>query len=369
MSRTKAVILSTLCALVLASCTEAPDSVKEQNQSSNDTQSKNEAITNDDSEMGEYKQALNSLNLDNMSFSQNLIIDMPTEISGGEYIYPEDFDENYVELFSHYDSDYDEANVFEEEGYYPPGPSYTNNEKGLYFSIGTDGYFYYSKDYDTQKYINEATLIQAYSAGDALVCNDGYKLEASKDEITPSEACKLAQDFADDFVQTVSYPCEFEISRVSLYETEDGYFYNIEFAQRINDVAILEYYSAYDQSLYDLAWNSVTVDIYSDEVNSFCTTGYYVQQSSYDELQSPLDPVEASEYVSEHLASNMDLEVKRMSLEYCMHDQVGGTVDTTSYYTSQICWIFYFDETPGVEKFAMLNLDDMSVKFVDNTGA
>ena len=147
-----------------------------------------------------------------------------------------------------------------------------------------------------------------------------------------------------------------------LCETDDGYFYEIGYTQKVDGVNILEYASTYDESLSNLICPTVFA-ICSDEINNFCVNYYLDEYEIEGEYTEVFDLVETTEYLSQELASKMNLKVQRVALEYCMiyTENVQEAEDGESYrediapwatacsydvYEPQICWVFYFDETP-----------------------
>ncbi|MCD7742534.1 MAG: hypothetical protein LUI06_10055 [Ruminococcus sp.] len=380
--------IALLGVLALTSCAKTPDNVKNENDSSSNI---NEKI----SEMGldvtsleqmsenvdDYVKSINEFELDNMKFSENLEIDIPTSISTGKYIIPDKYQDNYAKIFSYYDEDFEESKAIDDGTTYPTGPTYTNEDKNLQMSIGCNGFFYYMKDFDSQKYFNESTLIKTYSAGEAKNSDDKYKLENSTSEISVSEAVDIAQEFADDFVKAADYPNEFVVSRVMVFEVEDSYFYEVDYQQSVNGVNILEYNSSYDESLSALVGTGCFAYICGDEVNDFATNCYFDEQEITGEQAEAINLNDVTSYLSQNLAGKMNLEVKRIALEYCMmydgnskestesESDVSFTYTSYNIYDAQVCWVYYFDETPGAEVFAMVSCDDMSINYVDNRGA
>ncbi|MCD7742111.1 MAG: hypothetical protein LUI06_07910 [Ruminococcus sp.] len=385
--------IALLGVLALTSCAKTPDNVKNENDSSSNI---NEKI----SEMGldvtsleqmsenvdDYVKSINEFELDNMKFSENLEIDIPTSISTGKYIIPDKYQDNYAKIFSYYDEDFEESKAIDDGTTYPTGPTYSNEEKNLRLSIGCDGFFFYSKDFDDQKYYNESEYVKFYTAAEAKNCDEKYMLVDSSSEISVSEAVDIAQEFADDFVKAADYPNEFVVSRVMLSETEDGYFYEFDCTQKINSANILEYGASYDGSLENLIGTSCFGYICGEEISNFVIDCGYNEYEIEGEATETVDLVDATEYLSQNLAGRMNLEVERIALDYCMmytenvqdaeegeshREDIAPWATYCSYdvYDAQVCWVYYFDETPGAEVFAMVSCDDMSINYVDNRGA
>lgn len=137
-----------LSLLFLSSCAETPESVKKGSKNEN-TATQGYALTSLDEmskKKSEYIDELKKLECDNMNFSDILDIDIPQKIKTGDFICPTGFEDNYKEIFTHYDEDFNEANITNDDTTYPTGPSYEDKEKGLQLSIGCTGFFSYQKD-------------------------------------------------------------------------------------------------------------------------------------------------------------------------------------------------------------------------------
>ena len=127
-----------LSLLFLSSCAETPESVKKGSKNEN-TATQGYALTSLDEmskKKSEYIDELKKLECDNMNFSDILDIDIPQKIKTGDFICPTGFEDNYKEIFTHYDEDFNEANITNDDTTYPTGPSYEDKEKGLQLSIG-----------------------------------------------------------------------------------------------------------------------------------------------------------------------------------------------------------------------------------------
>ena len=131
-----------LSLLFLSSCAETPESVKKGSKNEN-TATQGYALTSLDEmskKKSEYIDELKKLECDNMNFSDILDIDIPQKIKTGDFICPTGFEDNYKEIFTHYDEDFNEANITNDDTTYPTGPSYEDKEKGLQLSIGCTGF-------------------------------------------------------------------------------------------------------------------------------------------------------------------------------------------------------------------------------------
>lgn len=373
-----------LSLLFLSSCAETPESVKKGSKNEN-TATQGYALTSLDEmskKKSEYIDELKKLECDNMNFSDILDIDIPQKIKTGDFICPTGFEDNYKEIFTHYDEDFNEANITNDDTTYPTGPSYEDKEKGLQLSIGCTGFFSYQKDFDEQKYYNESEYIKTFSYSEAMESLEKYKLAGGNEEMSPADAVKLAKDFFDDFTNFCNYPNDLSVSRISLYECSDGYFYMANYTQSVSDVNILEY-AGYDSIDENMIVSCAFAYICGNEVNNFVTNSYFEEYKIDGELTSTSDPVSAAKCLSDTLATNMKLNVKRIAIEYCMIkkgniEKSTGDEETDrekapwatycSYdiYEAVPCWVFYFDETPNKEIYATINCNDMNVSFVNN---
>ena len=306
-----------LSLLFLSSCAETPESVKKGSKNEN-TATQGYALTSLDEmskKKSEYIDELKKLECDNMNFSDILDIDIPQKIKTGDFICPTGFEDNYKEIFTHYDEDFNEANITNDDTTYPTGPSYEDKEKGLQLSIGCTGFFSYQKDFDEQKYYNESEYIKTFSYSEAMESLEKYKLAGGNEEMSPADAVKLAKDFSDDFTNFCNYPNDLSVSRISLYECSDGYFYMANYTQSVSDVNILEY-AGYDSIDENMIVSCAFAYICGNEVNNFVTNSYFEEYKIDGELTSTSDPVSAAKCLSDTLATNMKLNVKRVAIEY-----------------------------------------------------
>lgn len=306
--------------LFLSSCENTPENIKEnsKNENTTDQELKITVLSEIKEKQSDYADTLKKLECDNMTFSDNLDIDIPQQIKTGEYICADGFEEEYKELFAHYCEGFDESEIINDDTTYPTGATYENKEKGLILSIGCTGFFSYYKDFDEQKYYNESEFVKTLSYSEAMESSEKYKLVGSDEEISASEAIKFAQDFADDFTDFCDYSNDLSVSRISLYECSDGYFYMADYTQSVSGVNILEDAGVYDNAEENLIVPCAFAYICGNDVNAFVVNSCFEEHNIDGELTSVCDPVCAAEYISNTLASNMDLNVKRIALEYCM---------------------------------------------------
>ncbi|MGN0623599.1 MAG: hypothetical protein ACI4JA_06580 [Oscillospiraceae bacterium] len=378
---------SVLCLslLLLTACADTPENVKNnsQNTISDDREFMVTELSEINEKKSEYIDALKKLRLDNITFSDNFEVSVPQKIKTGEFICPTGFQDNYKQIFAHYDDDFKEENAIDDGNTYPTGPTYINAEKGLELSIGCTGFFSYSKNFDPQKCYYESEAVRSFSRCEVQENTEKYKLINSAEEISLSEAMSYAQGFADDFTDMCDYPNKLYPARISLYKCTDGYFYRVEYTQSVSGVNILEYGSQYGEAYENTVVSGSFAYICGNEVNSFVINSYFDEYKIADEITSVCDPVDAAQYLSEALAGKMELETKRIALEYCMimtgniqESSNGEETDREkapwaaccSYdvYKAVPCWVFYFDETDNKEVYAMVSCDDMSVYFINN---
>lgn len=382
-----------LVAAMLTACAETPENIlKKEYVNNSDAQSSTmldgepeiTSLVEMNASKSNYIEQIKALELDNMTFNENLTADIPAEVKTGSFICPTGFQDNYVELFTHYDEDFDEKNVVFDESSYPTGPIYTNPDKNLEMSIGCTGFFSYYNDFDDDyKIFYESEFIKTYTVSEAQSSDEAFMLMDSDREISVSEALEKAQLFADDFTALCDYPNEIYVVRINLFECEDGFFYKIDYSQSVSDSGILEYHSRYNDIDEHMVEPGVYAHICGNEVNSFVVNSSFNEHEITGTLTETIDMKYAAEYLSGALAGKMNLDVKRIAFEYCMiytdniEEKTDGketdrekapwaTYCSYDLYKAEPCWVFYFDETPDKEIYAILHCDDMSVNFVNN---
>ena len=380
----RAVSLASLAVIAFSSCAKTPESVTSSSEKSltsvydltSQTDCKTASLEEMSKNVDEYVSTLGELELDNMTFSKYLEIDIPDYVPAGKYICPDNFQDNYAKIFSYYDEDYDEANAVDDGTTYPTGPTYINEEKNLEMAIGCTGFFYYMlTDVGSDVSVDETDdVVKIFTGSEFKTSDETYEMLDSGEEVSVSEAYKIAQDFADEFVQAASYTNEIDVCRITLYQCEQGYFYLADYTESVNGVNILEYESNYLSDLENLTLGWVNAQIFSDEMCNFTTQMYFEEQEITGEIDGAIELIEATKYLSEALASKMSLQVQRIALAYCMYktqdgdnSEFGIIGGSGTIYEPQLCWVFYFDETLGDEVYAMLNCEDLSITYVDNT--
>ncbi len=375
--------------LFLSSCAKKPDTKPTKTEKTDMSGSESVTVQEMQGREQEYADSIKNLKLDNMTVNDQLAVEVPEEMKTGELLIPDGYQDKYKELFPYYDKDYDEKNVFMDEMSYPIAYQYKNPDSGLLMIAGSTGFF----TYDTMKYDDvyhefSPKLEKVYNYYQAINCEDKYKLLNTDKEMSVAEAAQKAQDFADDFVEVSNYPNEFKVSRVSVYKTDSGYYFDIDYTHSLWGTRILEYYSTYNdfQHLYNenLIISNSTASIYEGDIDVFIAQ-FGVEKYKFDEDSGNVpDPVYATQYLSDTLAEHMGLKLQRVSLEYALfrtgnieEKQEGKQTDREiadwavycSYDTVKAvpCYVFYFDDTPYKEKFAVLWLEDMTVDYVDNS--
>lgn len=93
------------------------------------------------------------------------------------------------------------------------------------------------------------------------------------------------------------------------------------YTQSVSDVNILEY-AGYDSIDENMIVSCAFAYICGNEVNNFVTNSYFEEYKIDGELTSTSDPVSAAKCLSDTLATNMKLNVKRVAIEYCMIKKV-----------------------------------------------
>ncbi len=380
---TAAALLS-VCAVLFTSCAKK-GGVKGEDEISG---SESAPISEMSEKCSEYSDKLKELKLDNIKISDNISVEIPQKILTGDLIVSDNFDDKYEQIFSHYVNDYDEKLITINENSYPTGPDYDDTDKNLRMSVGCIGFFCYQRNFDISRYVYEEGLnvtepIKSYSCNDIENCNEKYKLIDSDKEMSVAEAAQKVQDFADDFVEVSNYPNGLKIYRAAVTQTDKGSYFELDFKMTGNDVGVLQYVMDGNtcEHLYNDSPISVSIAAYicDGEVNffapQFCCENYNVGE----EVQNAPDPVYAVQYMSRSLAEKLELELKRVELE-CVLFRTGNVKDDPMSddvpWSSVIdndtikpvpCYVFYFDDTPNKEKFAVLWLEDMTVDYVDNS--
>ncbi len=279
-------------------------------------ESKKISITRLSDRKNEYLTSLKNFSTKNISASDDLVLTFPKKVYSGKYICTSGYQRNARKLFSHYVSDYSQKNETLNENTYPTGPDYLDPETGLEMSIGCNGFFSYNtEDFDTKKYFpqNNNKLIKTYSYNE-LDSDDHYTLKGGKD-ISVSEARRLAQEFADDFVGMADFGNGLRVSRINLYKTGQEYYYQIDYSQSVNGMDILNYTPKYVGS--DIVAPMSIAFLVSDRVADFAVNSL-IEPYKTKEVKRITDPEDATERVSRRLAKNMSLRLKRVSLEYCL---------------------------------------------------
>ena len=331
-----------------------------------------------------YREKVKNLKLDNLTVSEDFTLEVPTTVKTGKYIVPDHFEDNYEKIFSHYDSDYSEEYVDSAEGYYPTGPDYLNEEKDIFCSVGCTGFVNFMKGMNSDGlFYNRDYLVTTYSSAQAKDRGETFEM-LDGSELAVSEAYEMAVSFADDFVKTADYKNDLRLQRITVYQAEDKYFYLVDFAHVVNGVPVISYNNT-GESDKETIVSSVEMVIAGTDKYYFISQGVFEDYEINGELAEIFDPEDAVSYVSRTLVERMNLQVRRVALEYrfiaegnieemvedeLTHAELSGGKATsyTSYnvFSAEPCWVIYFDETKDKEVYAVLSCEDKSVEFVNN---
>ncbi len=326
-----------------------------------------------------YIDSIKKIKTKNLSVSNSLILSIPDKVISGEYICADGYQNNSKKIFSHYVSNYDEKNITINDSYYPTGPDYNDPETGLTMSIGCTGFFsYMTKAFTGQDIFDQSknNLIKTYAVGD-LDSSDHYSLSDGTD-ISVADTVKMVQEFADDYVKASGFENGLKVLRVNLYQNDAGYYYEIDLSQSVDEMPILDYHPIYDDDETIVVPSSFAY-VMGDGIEDFAVNSLFKPYKA-DSIDKVIDPAEAVRKVSEYLAKNMNLELKRVSLE-CSMIKKDSTDDTKNgkteaeivfrsndIYEAVPCWIFYFDESAGKEVYARYNISNGKIVFVNNKG-
>lgn len=326
-----------------------------------------------------YIDSIKKIKTKNLSVSNSLILSIPDKVISGEYICADGYQNNSKKIFSHYVSNYDEKNITINDSYYPTGPDYNDPETGLTMSIGCTGFFsYMTKAFTGQDIFDQSknNLIKTYAVGD-LDSSDHYTLVDGKN-ISVADAKRMVQKFADDYVNASGFENDLKVLRVNLYKNDEGYYYEVDLSQSVDEMPILDYHPIYDDDETIVVPSSFAY-VMGDGIEDFAVNSLFKPYKA-DSIDKVIDPADAVRKVSEYLAENMNLELKRVSLECSMIKKV-STDDTKNgkteaeivfrsndIYEAVPCWIFYFDESAGKEVYARYNISNGKIVFVNNKG-
>lgn len=333
---------------------------------------------------------------DNIRVSDDFILELPESVGNPSLVVIDNFQDDYQKVYDKYvPEEIFKPKCFQEvyklidhnnheRITYPYGPGYEDIDSALYVAMGCTGFFCYNKNYmadDSPQVQTDApkrySLLTQYQ-------DDKYTL--GNTEMTVSQVQALAQSFADEFCELTDYPTEIKAQYADVLSSQAKDYLRVEYYHYVDGVPIISSFPRYKQ-----------IEGYSEKYkvpyppNAYITDGEVIEFSIsetfkvYDEGETVkiLPPDQAVEKVSEHLAENIDLELKRVSLMYHLEDNgsieekeagkethreaaAWSTFVSYDLMNARPVWVMYFDESFEKEVYAIYDNLTGEIMYVDN---
>lgn len=360
---------------VLSSCAEVPDNIKTNSKAGDsDTVSAADSyILVGDSVDGASKE-IKDRAFDNITVNDDLVVQSADKLYKGKLVTINSFDGKAEDIFKHYiGEDYDESKVTFDENTYPTGPEYSDGD--WYISVGCNGFINYQHCLTADIY-NNSVVADYYAFKDDDVNNIGGK------DVSVSQAAETAQAFADDLVKLTDYPDDMQVSHISLCKDDsDNEFYVVYFELTIDGCPMLSYMPT--SSTEEIAVPTAVAYIERDEVDSFIVQAGLEFYGDKEAINDVISPQSAVKKVSRGLSQYIDLDLKRVSLQYILtadgnvqeaedgkmkdiEKAPWATFASYNTFTYKPYWVLYFDESAGRETFALYDITNGDMEFFDN---
>lgn len=360
---------------VLSSCAEVPDNIKTNSKAGDsDTVSAADSyILVGDSVDGASKE-IKDRAFDNITVNDDLVVQSADKLYKGKLVTINGFGGKAEDIFKHYiGEDYDESKVTFDENTYPTGPEYSDGD--WYISVGCNGFINYQHCLTADIY-NNSVVADYYAFKDDDVNNIGGK------DVSVSQAAETAQAFADDLVKLTDYPDDMQVSHISLCKDDsDNEFYVVYFELTIDGCPMLSYMPT--SSTEEIAVPTAVAYIERDEVDSFIVQAGLEFYGDKEAINDVISPQSAVKKVSMGLSQYIDLDLKRVSLQYILtadgnvqeaedgkmkdiEKAPWATFASYNTFTYKPYWVLYFDESAGRETFALYDITNGDMEFFDN---
>lgn len=360
---------------VLSSCAEVPDNIKTNSKAGDaDTVSAADSyILVGDSVDGASKE-IKDRAFDNITVNDDLVVQSADKLYKGKLVTINGFDGKAEDIFKHYiGEDYDESKVTFDENTYPTGPEYSDGD--WYISVGCNGFINYQHCLTADTY-NNSVVADYYAFKDDDVNNIGGK------DVSVSQAAETAQAFADDLVKLTDYPDDMRVSHISLCKDDsDNEFYVVYFELTIEGCPMLSYMPT--SATEEIAVPTAVAFIERDEVDSFIVQAGLEFYGDKEAMSDVISPQSAVKKVSRGLSQYIDLDLKRVSLQYILtadgnvqeaedgkmkdiEKAPWATFASYNTFTYKPYWVLYFDESAGRETFALYDITNGDMVFFDN---
>ncbi len=322
-----------------------------------------------------YAQNLKRLNFENISFDDDLLIDLPQQIGYCSYKITESgsYVENFRDIFKYLDEDLDEEKIKPYDKKYDC-IDYVNDDTDICAYLYSTGSILYSKGNFFERYRNSDIYVATYNLNQAAACGEKYPT-ADGTEVSPKEALDMVQELADDINDLQNAPYRHKAVAADLYLTAEGYYYyNVRFTSVLTGGGrIIEYGS--------MGTDTAAERIVSSEFDNAVVNGgsvCYYSQSGFLQPIGEIKPIEktigitdAALCLSRSLTPPIKYRISRVALEYRMTDveknrYVDSRIAEGRIYKSRPCWVFYVSEKNMQELYLIVDCIDNKVTIVDN---
>lgn len=381
------VIPLALCMLLVTSCDSSDSS------SSASLTSDNVAYSEILSSKDTLVQNIKSAEYDNITINENFVLELPQSIGNPSVAVIDHFQDDYQKVYDKYvpkdifkPECFQEVYMLMDKPTYPLGPGYEDVDGHLYVALGCTGFFNYNKCYMSGEALSNGVENPAEGPVRYSLSHDyedaSYTL--GNKEMTVSQAVELAQKFSDEFCELTDYPTEIKAQYVDVLCAADKTYMRVTFTNYIDGVPVFDTYPRFSQldNKYSVA----------DKIDSYVTDGEVIEYGTnetfevYEKGESVtiLPPDKAVKLVSDYLAEEIDLDLKRVSLAYLLEkngsletvqedemthrELTGGWCTFVSYdaFIARPVWVLYFDEERDKEIYALYDNLSGEIMFVNN---
>lgn len=311
---------------------------------------------------------------DNVWLGPQIRLEKPEEIGVFTFEQRELTEEEQDRVLTEFVPDRQKKYESRPENVNPPGVEYDNPVTGEHLGVGTNGFVYYMKN-DKVSAAEQGELEETIFL-DRKYKNKSFRLRDGK--ISIKKAVKLAEQMENRWEKTVEAECSHRLRKVEVYaseEDEDIKNLVFTFEKCYKGVSILTAKSTVEDGEKGLL-SEEDVPYYDDKVivssvkeaEAFSSNAGLIKVKTEEKSGEILSLRSAIQLFSDKIEGHFIHEVKSIKLSYRFCNEEGENCQLLegTEYKAHPCWVFWMDEEPDMEEFALVDCSTGEVKYVRN---
>lgn len=371
-----------LSSLLLSSCANTPDNIKDSSKQSGENSYQTVASKIQTSKLvsceNDFCSKIKQQKYDNLTISDNFTLNSVSEVGVYDVGFADEFEKNAQMLFEHYvpQNQFDSSKIVSSEDSVSSRRFSQYDTDDSFTLITSVGGFTFSDKICLNRifYGTEIDFTSTYTFEN---CNLEENLTIGDKEVTLNDMLQNSENCIDKFTKLVDYPNEIKPFSVSTQQLEDGTVVaNIHCRSYYKELPVFDIVSKnseYSFKKADLMGPICTVADGSN-IGQFTVGQTYTDYKTEQQLTEIISPVWAMNAVSEKLSGYSDYDVTSEELVY-MPECIGSTIGSKSgngTYQDDIIrltpyWVIYFDLNWWRESFAVVNAVTGDVDYINNS--